>query len=269
MPDHRIELQHLQFKFNELFKRRKKSAFFHITLKTLKEIEENEIAKNPFQLNDLKQKVHISSEHTSFHLLISIYLFVNDSSKVSEILEYHRKKFEHNKLIKEAFFQKYLSTYVLETLKTTGKALRIKNFKQIELRFNEFSQKPYSENFKPIDFDFKDKWPDVKKALHLFVAEEDRNFLKLFFESGVLEERVRFKVQANLLADLFLRFFQHGIVDKKTSKSDIAQWLHNRTFVLARNKNSFVVPREDHLSNILLKRKQVNLSNRILLNLFP
>ncbi|MEI6586900.1 MAG: hypothetical protein WCL56_12485 [Sediminibacterium sp.] len=269
MEDYRIELLELQKNFNKLFEQREKPVHLLEIQLMLKDIEEEQIRKNPFQPNDDEFKVFISSEHISFHFLLALYLFVNSPLKYHDILEYHRKKFEYNNLIKKAPFLKLLSTYVLETIKTTGTALLIENLEQIVSYLNEYIERSKTGNYEIIVFDFKGNWHKVKKELKDHVDDEDFSFLIPFFESKVLYERVRFKLNATSLAELFLRFYNHGVVDSKTSKLKIAEWLHARVLVKYRNEEKFVVPSTSYLENILLKRRKTNLSNRILLNLYP
>ncbi|MCX6207437.1 MAG: hypothetical protein NTZ19_14435, partial [Bacteroidetes bacterium] len=78
-------------------------------LMQFKSIEKDEIKRNPLPPNDDERKIFISSEHVSFPFLLAIYLFVNSPLKYFDILEYHRKKFEYNNLIKKAPFLKLLS----------------------------------------------------------------------------------------------------------------------------------------------------------------
>jgi hypothetical protein len=212
MVDHRIDIRELQQNLSKLFSRRKKTVYYLDLIKILKNIEMDEIRKNPFQPNDEEMKIFISSKHTSFHAIIALYLFLNNRNKIPEILEYHRRKFEYNDLVKKASFSKYFSTNVLETLKSIGRALRIKELDQIILRFNEYLLKPPTENFKLIFFDFKEKWPIVTKELKLYIDEDDHPFIRQFFESNSLDERIRFKMSAKILADLFLRLKKHGKV---------------------------------------------------------
>ena len=271
MSDHSIELKELQEKFRRQFAQTENSDHLLDLFQNLKDIEVEELRKNPFQPNDDERTIFISSEHTSFHFLLAIYLFVNSPLKYYEILEYHRKKFEYNNLIKKASFLKLLSTYVMETIKITGTVLKIENLEQIILQLNEYINRSAVGNAEVIVFDFKENWDEVKKVLKTQVDNDDFPFLNPFFESKDLYERVRFKLNATSIAELFLRFYEHGVVDSKTSKSDIADWLHARVLVKYRNGNGneFVVPKPEHLKNILLKRKATNLSNRILLNLYP
>jgi len=269
MVDHRIDILELQQNLSKLFSRRKKTDYYLDLIKILKSIELDEIRKNPFQPNDEEMKVFISSKHTSFHVVIALYLILNNRNKIPEILEYQRRKFEYNNLVKKASFSKYFSTNVLETLKLTGRALRIKELDQIILRFNEYLLKPPTENFKMIFFDFKEKWPIVIKELKLYIDEDDHPFIKQFFESNSLVERIRFKMSAKILADLFLRLKKHGVVDNKISKTSIAEWLHGRVMVFQRNENYFIIPSKVHLINVLLNRKKAIQSKRILINLYP
>lgn len=253
----------------------KKSKAELVLLSLSKSASEYLFEPNDFD-NTSPPKIYISGNEKLYPNALALLILMVEPTKLSNLLEYHKNKFEQSVLIKNAPFKKLLTSYVKESLFLNGNLLGFQP--------KEISQKLEGIDFfinrttvnlvaTPIRFYFKPNQKEkIVKALTEYVPEDDKYLINLFLSDKLPPQKIKFNIQANVIAELFLRFYKHKIIFREeTSYQNTSKWLSDRMLTKKRSLiNPFISPSHQALFNVLRKKEKLPTnSNRILTDILP
>ena len=241
-----------------------------ILSKAIRSVQQELFHKNNILQNEGAPNLYIANSDLKFPSAFALQLLQVEIEKIQDCLEYHSGKFEHNDIIKEANFEKFLDVHVIPLLEIYAHYLGItkKDLGEKKRNITEYFNKvTISEEGFFVAFNFsKNQKNDIIAALSTHVAKKDVGKLDTFLSENAVDERIYFTEPAVSIVDLFKRLVKKQLIRTQDHNSrQIARWLSNR--ILVKQKGISYKPGFEYLYKLFKQRNTKPPRKRLLVDL--